>query len=414
MRPPKAFGILISTIIYLLLIGEVHLQSVVAQNNPEDDVDEPTCSIDPSAKGSECASTAADGDVQSEILELTRHVISLTDDNFDQLTLTSTPATWLIMFKTNACAICKKAQPIWEELSIDVDIAKHNDRELATINDNHIEEEQTSDTSDEDMEDSKPTGPVYVYEESTEEIKVPKGPIYIATIDAGWTGRDITKQFNVDATPTIILLRNEGYNGDKPSMAEDPRSYYIYRGQRTVYPLRKFVFGEYAVRKQVDMPPPLLDEERKPKSYWGQLYDYILSPTAKWSAGLLGKFLLAWFVFIGGLGLFMRIHNYAWGDNADDDTNNHEQRQKEIEEEKAKGREEYEASLSYDEKSIRRQKAMWEQKAKNRAKFVANREARAVKKNDGDGSDDEKMEGVGFSVKKADTKKNSSGIKKNR
>ena len=81
MRPPKAFGILISTIIYLLLIGEVHLQSVVAQNNPEDDVDEPTCSIDPSAKGSECASTAADGDVQSEILELTRHVISLTDDN---------------------------------------------------------------------------------------------------------------------------------------------------------------------------------------------------------------------------------------------------------------------------------------------------------------------------------------------
>ena len=138
--------------------------------------------------------------------------------------------------------------------------------------------------------------------------------MYIATIDVGWYGRDTTKRFDVDSTPTMLLLRNEGYDGKSNN---DSRFYYIYRGQRAIYPLRNFVLGGYATRKRMNMPPSLSEPVRKPQSNWGRVYDSFLSPSAKWAKGIVGKLLLTLFVFTRLLGLFMRIHNYAWGDNAD-------------------------------------------------------------------------------------------------
>lgn len=95
----------------------------------------------------------------------------------------------------------------------------------------------------------------------------------------------------------------------------------------------------------------------------------------------------------------MRIHNYAWGENADGD---YEAYEKSIEAEKAQGRKEAQEESS-GERSERQRKAMWERKAQNRAKFAANKEAREKKKRE-EGLDDE-FEGVGFSVKKTDVKK---------
>lgn len=396
------FSLLAFVSLALLLV--VRLQTVVAvaaQSTPVEEVDdEPTCSLDPSSKsdcsidGVSSSSENLPADSHGQV-DLTRQVISLTDDTFDRLTLSSTPSTWLIMFKTNSCAICKKATPVLEDLSIDIDIASHNDRELEAISKGKVEpvKEQTSEADKEGT--AKPKGPVYVYEESTVEGgEIPRGPIYIATIDAGWSGRDTTKRFGVDATPTILLLRNEGYGEQQSNI--DSRSYYVYRGQRATYPLRNFVLGGYAVRKKFDMPPPLSDEERKPQSYWGRVHDMIISPSAKWAGGIVGKILLAWFTFIAVLGLFMRVHNYAWGENADDDD-----KEREIEKERAQGRKEHNDSTpTADERSARRQKAMWARKAENRAKFAANREARK-KGESGDDSDDD-YEGVGFSVKKSD------------
>ena len=349
---------IVSVILCLLIIVEVKLQSVVAESAPPPEVeDEPTCSLNPSEKG-DCSTYEPmqsdynlDGNaISAHRDDLTRQVISLTDENFNELTLTSTPATWLIMFKTDACGICKKARPVLEELSIDENISIHNDGEMEVILKGSDKEKQQS--SEQSLE------------EDTEGEVVPKGPIYIATIDASWSGRDVSKRFSVDATPTIILLRNEGYDGIKSKV--DSRSYYIYRGQRATYPLRMFVLGGYTHRKRLDMPPPILDEERKPQTYWGRIKEYIFSPATNWIGSLVGKFLLAWFVFIGGLGLFMRIHNYAWGENADDH-DAREEKQKKIEKEKAQGRKEYEQSLSSDERSARRQKIIWDLKAKNHA-----------------------------------------------
>jgi len=412
----------------MLLLVEVHLQTAVAQTAPEEvDNDEPTCSLDPSTKtkndcstASNTASSASDNtppknDRQDiDDIDLTRQVISLTDETFDELTRTSSPGTWLIMFKTDACAICKKTKPVLESLSVDADIVDHNDKELETmINDNGrvLEKKQPPTMTEEKI--GTPKGPVYVWEGPTnEEGETPRGIVYIATIDAGWSGRDTTKRFDIDATPTItmLLLRNEGYNDEESNI--DSRSYYIYRGQRATYPLRSFLLGGYAARKQMEMPPPLPEAERKPQSKWGRLYDYFVSPSAVWAAETIGKFLLVWFVFIGVLGLFMRVHNYAWGENADDDDDYdaNEEKKRDIEREKAQGREEYNTSESADERSARRQKIMWEQKARNHAKFAATKEARKKKKKEsnsnegGEGGDDE-MDGVGFSVKKSDVQK---------
>ncbi|KAL7524316.1 hypothetical protein ACHAXR_001510, partial [Thalassiosira sp. AJA248-18] len=378
--------------VFALLIVEVHLQTVVAQNAPEEEVedDEPTCSLDSSTK-SDCATAEASASIEtpatnyhdgiiSNRQDLTRQVVSLTDETFDELTLTSTPATWLIMFKTDSCGLCKKATPVFEALSIDADIVNHNDRELETIYDVQTEKQQPVEERMTEEKEGTPKGPVYVWEGPTEEGEFPKGPVYIATIDAGsWSGRDTTKRFGIDATPTIFVLRNEGH-GNKSKI--DSRSYYVYRGQRAIFPLRYFVLGGFSARKRMNLPSPLSQEERKPQSYWGRVYDIFISPSAKWAGGIIGKILLAWFSFIAVLGLGMRVHNYAWGDNADDDLR--EEREREIEKEKAQGRKDYDPA-SADERSVRQQKVMWEKKAKNRAKFAANKEAREKKK----GSEDE-------------------------
>jgi len=414
--------LVISDMLQLNLQSVVSAQSSAAEENGEGE-DESTCSLDPSTSNGDCTTTTTDDDNDANIISmhqlnsLTRQVIPLTDDNFDELTLTSTPATWLIMFKTNKCGICKKAKPVWDDLSMDIDIINHNERELSTIHELNKEQSSTEE------KDKKP--PVSVYEEELitttttttttdeDDNSPPTGPVYIATIDAGWSGKDTTLQFSIDATPTIILLRNKGYNDEfNKDEVDDPRSYYIYRGQRAIYPLRQFILGGYKSRKKNDMPPPLLEEERKPTTLRGRIYDYLVSSTTKWIGGIVGKVLLVWFVFIGGLGLFLRIHNYAWGDNADDDNNN-DNSQREIEEEKAKGRKEYDMSSqdAQDERSIRRQKIMWERKAKNHEKFAANREARNKKRKE-DGEDEDEMEGVGFSVKKKDAMKNTSDTKK--
>jgi len=315
-------------------------------------------------------------------------------------------------------------------------------------NDAQVETEET----DEEAEDHTPKGPIYVYEEPKNNndigIGIQAGPVYIATIDAGYSGRDTTKRFQVDATPTILLVRNEGHSttttttttSSNTNSNTDSRSYYVYRGQRATYPLRSFVLGGYATRKQLPLPPPLPALERKPASREGRMYEWFvsLSPSAKRAGGIVCKIVVAWFAFIGILGLGMRVHNYAWGDDQDqavvDEDNRREERQQEMEKEKARGREEYYAdkkskpsstnskgggSSSAEERSARRQKVMWKQKATNRAKFAANREARKRKEEDkeskgkkNDGDDGDEMEGVGFSIKRSDVVKDMQDGKK--
>lgn len=383
----------------LRLIGALLLILSISYVNAEqeEDVEAETCSLDPSNAG-DCATTDesatsspyADALSFKNLEDLTRQVISLNDETFDALTWTSQPSTWLIMFKTDACGLCRKTKPVLESLAVDDDIINHNDEQMKeTGNINNIVVEETEN-----------------YEEQS-----PKGMIYIATIDAGsWAGRDITKRFEVDGTPHIILIRNEGYGEVK----EESRSYCVYRGQRALYPLRRFVLGEFVSRKQLEMPPPLSDEEKKKSGFFGRLYDYLLLPGFKWAANIVGKIFIAWFVFIGLLGLFMRVHNYAWGDNADDLNN-----EDEIEKEKAKGRAEYEEDK--DEKAKRRQRIMWERKKANHEKRMqknketsASATAAAASGSDGDGGDGDEFQGVGKSVKRSDAMKTKAAAKQNK
>jgi hypothetical protein len=408
----KSFRLIVSFAVLLLLLVVVGVRPLTTEVDDVDD-NERTCSLDPStSSSSDCSTTtASDGDAANIVsynshrnghIDIThrREVISLTDDNFDTLTQSSTPVTWLIMFKTNSCGICKKAFPILEALSKDADVVQHNCNNFVDYveDDGGLCNNDEIPSVDEAARSMQPREPTTASDGNDDEV--PKGPIYIATIDAGWSGRDTTRRFEVDATPTIIVVRNEGHMASPDNEEHiDARSYYVYRGQRATYPLRSFILGGYTMRKRMDMPPPLSDKERKPVSALGRMYEYIISPSAKWAGGILVKIVLAWFVFIGVLGLFLRIHNYAWGGDDDgqkDDVS-------EIEKEKARGREEYNA-MTADEKIERRQQMMWERKEKNRAMFAAKREAREKAKRKEDG-DDEQLEGVGVAVKKSDAKK---------
>ena len=373
--------IILTKLIGLLLLLTLSISCVQAQQ--EDEVEEETCSLNPST-ASDCATEDLSSATSSsppyvDILpstnleDLTRQVIPLSDETFDALTWTSQPSTWLIMFKTDACGLCKKAKPVLESLAVDDFIINHNDE--------HIKGSDNVDKADD-------------AETESDKEQSPKGPIYIATIDAGsWAGRDITKRFEVDGTPHIILIRNEGYAGDEK---EESRSYYVYRGQRALYPLRRFVLGEFVSRKQMEMPPPLAEEEQKKSGFVGRLYDFFLLPSMRWARNIVGKIFIAWFVFIGLLGLFMRVHNYAWGENADDHNNEEE----EIEKEKAKGRAEFEEDK--DEKAKRRQQIMWERKRANHEKRMQNKKG---------GDDDDNFQGMGSSVKKSDILNSKSSTK---
>jgi hypothetical protein len=365
---------LLTSLLALLLFSPI--QTALAQSTEE----ETTCTLD--ASTSECSSSPP---LETNILNDGMHeVISLTDVNFDELTWTTTPSTWLIMFKTDACGICKKALPELEKLSVDPAIIGHNE--------------------DQKKQDRK---------EVVGEEEPVNGPIYIATVDANWHGRDVTKRFEVDAIPTIIVLRNEGFDSTKYQFRqtqddndiklfdmsgqkmEDTRTYYTYRGQRAQYPLRTFVLGGYTFREQKPVPPPLSSSDRKPSSLLGQIYDY-----TKPYLSVILKLLAAWFTFLGCLGLFMRIHNYAWKEE-DDDT-----REREMESEKAKGRRE--AKENQDERAAERQKKMWEKKMENRAKFAKKKELRKKMEEaageDGENDDHDDFVGIGFSVKKSDIK----------
>jgi thioredoxin-related protein len=346
-------------------VSAVVVDDTIETSTTTIDDEEPTCSLD-TTTSSDCSTTENDDNAvqqQQQVIfpattkDLIGQVVSLTDDNFDELTTTYIPSTWLIMFKTNACGICKKALPVLESLSIDTDILEHNNREVRKIIKTLGEEAKL-----------------------IQEGEIPPGPIYIATIDAAsWSSSDITKRFEIDATPTIILIRNEGYSifdkhGSNSNDNIDSRSYYIYKEQRAIYPLRKFVLGEFIYRKRYTIPPVLSIEERKVRTILGQI-EYYLAPGIKWAGGIIGKLLLVWFIFIGGLGLFLRVHNYAWGDDKEDGddegTNRRAQQEKELEIEKAKGRKE------------------WETKEK----------ARKANCNGNDEEEDE-MKGKGVSVKK--------------
>lgn len=374
----------------LLSVSYVH-----AQDKDNEVAEEETCSLDPS-KASDCATADKTATTTDELLttytnvqDLTRQVIPLTDETFDELTWTSEPSTWIIMFKTDSCGLCKKAKPILESLAVDADIISHNDEQMkeAEVGDN-IEDGSTEVDDDDEQ--------------------TPKGLIYVGTIDAGsWSGRDITKRFEVDGTPHMILIRNEGYTDVK----DESRSYYVYRGQRALYPLRRFVLGEFASRKQLEMPPPLSQEERKKSGFVGRLYDFLLLPSVKWAGTIVGKIILAWVVFISLLGLFMRVHNYAWGENADDDNYNKE-KEEAIEKEKAKGRAEFEEDK--DEKAKRRQQIMWERKRANhekRKKKEAAATSSSGKDDCDDDADDDDLQGVGKVVTRSQAMKAKAGTK---
>ena len=106
-----------------LLLSDVHLQTAVTQNAPEEEVEdqEPTCSLDPSPTSTDCSTGIATVSASNSIppknshggitkninqQDLTRRVISLTDETFDDITWTSSPGTWLILFNTGTCALC--------------------------------------------------------------------------------------------------------------------------------------------------------------------------------------------------------------------------------------------------------------------------------------------------------------------
>lgn len=373
MRTSKIIGaILLVVVVSSYLVVFPSFVSAVSDDAIEeatiDDEEPTTCSLSlGTAASSEGDCSSVNDAAQQQIVaspttsnkDLVGQVVSLIDDNFDELISTYMPSTWLIMFKTNACGICKKALPVFESLSIDADILEHNDREL-----------------------SKSIHTLRDEANLLQEGGVPLGPIYVATIDAAsWSSSDITKRFEVEVTPTIILIRNDGYiTPDTHSHSNniDSRSYYIYKEQRRIYPLRKFVLGEFIHRKRYTMPPLLSMEERKVRTIVGRV-EYYLAPGVKWAGGIIGKLLIVWFIFIGGLGLFLRVHNYAWGKEEDGDgddevTNRRAQQEKELEIEKAKGRKE------------------WEEKEKAR-------KAKNSDYNDDDNEEDE-MKGKGVSVKK--------------
>ena len=157
------------------------------------------------------------------------------------------------------------------------------------------------------------------------------------------------------------------------------------------------------------MPPPLPASQRKRRGFWGRAYDQVLSPSVRWAGSVVLKLFLAWFVFMSVVGLSLRVHHYAWGD----DDAGPEARERELELEKARGRAEHEQQslLSQDEKTARRQKIILERKAKNHERFAAKKEARRREKEksarEGGGvnreeQEEEEMVGVGFAVKKSD------------
>jgi hypothetical protein len=325
---------------------------------------------------------------------LAGRVVPLTDDNFDDLTASSTsrrPATWLVVFKTDSCGICRKVAPVLEALAVDGDVVGHNERELLAA--------ARGEGAGPSADGGGGGG-------------TPPGPIYIGMIDAGWSGADTAKRFGVDATPTILVLRSEGRGAGGSDVDPPGRSYYVvYREQRALHPMRKFVLGGYELRRRIDVPPPLPDAERRPRGRAGRLYGRYLSPGARWAGGVMGKILLAWFAFMGILGLSMRVHNYAWGgDDGDDDADRRERREREIESERARGREGHEPSM--DEKTANRQRMMWERKEANQARFAARREARKAKGDAGDEDDDDEMKRVGVSVKKSDARRVTNDFKK--
>ena len=390
----------------LVLATNLHVLATQQTESDADSSDEPTCSLDQSIDNG-CSQSSEGRGEGRDLLEqeanrvlgledLTRQVVSLTDETFDEITTRPEPATWLVMFKTDSCGICKKTRPVFENLSVDSDLLRHNEEQFDIIRRGKIDV-MTTETKDEEY----PKGPIYV-DSSDNDYQTPQGPVYIATIDAGWSGRDTTKRLMVDATPTILVIRNSG-SGPSDS---DPRTIYEYKGQRAVYPLRRFVMGEFLFRKKSDMPPRLDASEQKSRTFIGRAYE-IASPYLKWAGGIIAKILLLWFAFTGVLGIFLRVHNYAWGSDEDE-----ERREAELEKEKAEGRKEFEGNA--DEKSARRQKIAWEQKMKNRARFKANKAARQ-KKNAGEGGDvddTDEMQGVGYSVKKSDVKRSESSKRK--
>lgn len=143
-----AIGIILSFLLFpsivvapqLLQVAEEAASAQIVSDAAHDAVievvkEEPTCTLDTVTEGISCSvDTADDARVLSSdrsVMDLTGRVVSLTDDNFDELTTMGMPSTWLIMFKTNACGICVKAMPVFEALSIDTYIVRHNDRELA-------------------------------------------------------------------------------------------------------------------------------------------------------------------------------------------------------------------------------------------------------------------------------------------
>jgi thiol-disulfide isomerase/thioredoxin len=322
---------------------------------------------------------------------LVHKLVELTDDNFEELTWTHTPSTWLVMFKTDSCGICKKALPEFEKLSIDPLLAEHNEKELISMREfKYVKNEVVEEDKFKAMEDVN-----NVYDKKQIDIQVPAGPVYIATIDAIWSGRDTTKRFGIDATPTIIVVRNEGYDDNM----DDTRTYTTYRGQRAQYPLRNFVLGGFSYRSTSVIPPLLSPADAKPNSLVGRAFE-VCKPYLTW----VGKVLAGWFIFIGLLGLFMRVHNYAWNDKEEDYIEKAKREEEEVEREWAEGKKAYKINQS--KEAEERQKKMIQRKLENRKKFAANKEAREKKKkvtpNDNEVDSDDDFDAVGVSIKKSD------------
>lgn len=364
------FAFHLAILLVLLLTSQIH--QIVAESIDE----ESSCQLDQSDSDCKDVQPEKPTDTVATNIDrdgIERELITLTDENFDELTWTSTPSTWLIMFKTDVCGICKKALPEFEKLASDPELAEHNYNQARILKDW-----------------------VYVKDAHVEEEQVPIGPVKIATIDANWAGRDTTKRFGIDATPTIIVVRNEGYDDDM----DDVRIYTTYRGQRAQYPLRNFVLGGFNYRSKSAIPPPLSSRESKPNNLFGRMI-VIGKPYFIW----VGKLLGVWFVFIGILGLFMRVHNYAWSDNEEDIAIRARKKEEEIEREFAEGKEGYKINQS--KEAEERQKKMMQRKLENRAKFAAKKEARKKKVQpiDGELDGDDDFVAVGVAVKKSDVQK---------
>ena len=372
----------LSILLWLLLLLTSSLQPIIAESIDE----EPTCKLDQT--DSDCIDTTPDATTPETGPHDTRDYLSeqlftLTDENFEELTWTSTPSTWLIMFKTDACGICKKAMPELEKLPLDPILSEHNENQLKALARKELQ---------------------YVKGKELAEDEIPNGPVYVATIDANWEGRDTTKRFAIDATPTIIVIRNEGYDDDMG----DTRTYTTYRGQRAKHPLRNYVLGGFKYRSKSTIPPPLSADERKPNSFLGRFLE-IGKPYMAW----VGKLLAVWFIFISILGLFMRVHNYAWND--DDVSDQKANENEEIEREIALGKKEYKVNLPTETEE--RHKKMLQRKLENRAKFAAKKkeEKMKIKPIDGEVEDeDEDFVAVGVSIKKSDIQNGTTAMKSKR